>query len=71
MGALDNAAKMAATLAGLQPQIGIVLELVKAGVVGYASVRAAFKAQGHDDETLDAIIADMQRRVERWQTAQF
>jgi hypothetical protein len=71
MSAIDKAAKIATTVAGLQPQIGIVLELVKAGVVGYASIRTAFATQGHDDETLDAIIADMQRRVQRWQDAHF
>ena len=52
-------------------QIAVVMQLVQAGIIGYTSVRAFFKTQGHDDETLDAIIADMQARIGRWDTTTF
>jgi hypothetical protein len=71
MGTLDNAAKIATTLASLQPQVAVVMQLVQAGIIGYTSVRAFFKTQGHDDETLDAIIADMQARIGRWNDTTF
>ncbi len=59
-------ASIAGTIAGLSPQIETAVMLVGMGIRTVQEVRAFFQTQGHDDETLDAIIADMQRRKQRW-----
>ena len=62
---------VAETVASLQPQIEVLLKLVRAGFVGYGMVRAFLQSEGHDNETLDAIIAEMQAEQTRWETAKF
>ena len=73
MPSIEQVAKIAATVASLEPDIAVIVKLVQAGFIGYQTVRAFFKSQDStlDNQTLDAIVSDMERRVSRWESAKF
>lgn len=68
---LNKAVAIAETVSALSPQIALLAQVVKAGYMGVQAVRGFYATQGHDNETLDAIIADMDRRIKRWEDADF
>ena len=71
MPTLDTVVKVANTVALLQPQLAVILQLVQAGFIGVQTIRAFYKSQGHDDETLDAIVKSCDAHIARWQTTTF
>ena len=71
MGTLDNLSKVAQTVATLQPQIAVFMQLVQAGFIGVQTVRAFYASKGHDNETLDAIVVECNAHVKRWQDTTF
>ena len=71
MGTLDNIGKVATTVAAIQPQLAIIMQLVQAGFIGVQTIRAFYASQGHDNETLDAIVAECNKRIARWNDTTF
>ena len=71
MPTLDNVVKVANTVALLQPQLASILQLVQAGYIGVNLIRAFYKTQGHDDETLDAIVKSCDEHIARWNSTTF
>ena len=71
MPTLDNVVKVANTVALLQPQLASILQLVQAGFIGVNLIRAFYKSQGHDDETLDAIVKSCDEHIARWNSTTF
>ena len=71
MPTLDNGVKVANTVALLQPQLASILQLVQAGFIGVNLIRAFYKTQGHDDETLDAIVKSCDEHIARWNSTTF
>jgi len=71
MATIDNVVKIASTVAALQPQLAIIMQLVQAGFIGVQTIRAFYSSQGHDDETLDAIVAECNKHIARWNDTTF
>lgn len=68
---VSKVAQIAATVAGLQPELAIIMKLVQGGFIGVQMVRAFYASKGHDPETLDAIVAECDKHIARWEGAKF
>lgn len=66
-----RAMQITTTVAALQPQIAVLMQAVRFGIIGVEAVRLFFKSSGHDDEICDRIVADAKADVARWQNTTF
>lgn len=69
--ARPDVVKIAATVAALQPQLAVLMQAVQYGIIGVQAVRLFFQKSGQDDATCDAIVAECDRQIAKWQNAKF
>ena len=71
--AIGKALTVADALSAAEPQIAILVSAVRGGYMAIKAARQFFADQSgeHDKEKLDAIIAEFDKRVGRWETTTF
>ena len=62
---LEQVGKALNTAGALVPQIQTAMMLVELGITTVQAVRGFFQSQGHDEETLDWIVAECDKRIAR------
>ena len=71
--AVSKALTVVDAVSAAEPQIAVLAAAVRGGYMAIKAARQFFADQygEHDREKLDAIIADFDRRVGRWDNAKF